>query len=149
MSLDTIFTKDTIKLNLAGTTKEAVLRELIEMAAAAHAECAPDEMLAAVNEREGKMSTGIGSGIAVPHGYCRNLNGAIGVIGVSRAGIDYDALDQKPVHVVFLLLMNEAAKEQHLRVLNSVFTLANSGACDALLAAGTVDEAYALLSPSR
>jgi mannitol/fructose-specific phosphotransferase system IIA component (Ntr-type) len=77
-------------------------------------------MYAAINDRENKMSTGIGSGIAIPHGYSRTISTIAGAIGISKAGIEYDSLDHKPVHLMIMLVMGEASRENHLSVLNKV-----------------------------
>ncbi|MDR2136134.1 MAG: PTS sugar transporter subunit IIA [Treponema sp.] len=147
MSLSDIFVRQAIRLDLESTTKEAAFFELVELIAAARPECDRDEILAAITSREDKMSTGIGSGIAVPHGYCRSINAAAGAIGISRAGIDdYGSLDQKPVHVLFMLVMSDMSRESHLRVLNQVFKLANSEAIGLMMAAKNTEEVAAILS---
>jgi mannitol/fructose-specific phosphotransferase system IIA component (Ntr-type) len=133
-------------LNLEGRTKEEAFAELIELITALHPEYNGDELYAAINNREGKMSTGIGSGIAIPHGYCRGINTIAGAIGISKAGIDYGSLDQKPVHLVFMLVMDEASRENHLRVLNKVFALANSEVIATIMAAANTGEVHDILS---
>ena len=95
------------------------------------------------------MSTGIASGIAIPHGYCHSINTVIGAVGISHNGIDYDALDNKPVHVVFMLIMGEAAKENNLRILNQVFTLIKSEAFAVVQAAKDTREIHSILSRFR
>jgi PTS system fructose-specific IIC component/PTS system nitrogen regulatory IIA component len=137
---------ESIKLNLEGSTKEAVFAELIELITTLHPEYSKDELYTAINSRENKMSTGIGSGIAIPHGYCRNIKTITGAIGISKAGIDYDSLDREPVHLVFMLVMDEASREDHLRVLNKVFTLANSEVIAMIMAAASTREVHEVLS---
>jgi mannitol/fructose-specific phosphotransferase system IIA component (Ntr-type) len=137
---------ESIKLNLEGRTKEAAFAELIGLITAAHPEYSGEELYAAINDRENKMSTGIGSGIAIPHGYCRSVSAITGAIGISKAGIAYGSLDRKPVHLVFMLAMDEASRENHLRILNKVFTLANSEAIATIMAATTTQEVRDVLS---
>jgi mannitol/fructose-specific phosphotransferase system IIA component (Ntr-type) len=69
-----------------------------------------------------------------------------GAVGISQAGIAYDALDHKPVHVVFMLIMGEAARENHLRTLNQIVTLVNSEALAMIRTAKNVQDVYDLLS---
>jgi PTS system nitrogen regulatory IIA component len=69
------------------------------------------------------MSTGIGQGIAIPHGKTDQLQDLCGVLGISRSGIEYDALDGKPVHVVFLLLAPLDSAGPHIRALQQIATL--------------------------
>ncbi|MDR2178319.1 MAG: PTS sugar transporter subunit IIA [Treponema sp.] len=147
MSLSDIFVKQSIGLNMEAETKKAAFLELIDLIMTAHPECNRDEILAAITNREDKMSTGIGSGIAVPHGYCQSVDAVAGAIGISRAGIDdYGSLDQKPVHVLFMLVMNDTSREAHLRVLNQVFTMANSEAINLIMSAKTTEEVAVILS---
>ena len=67
--------------------------------------------------REQKMSTGIGRGIAVPHAVCPSLKNILGAIGISRNGLEYDALDNEPVYLVFLLLSDQNDHQSHLDAL--------------------------------
>jgi mannitol/fructose-specific phosphotransferase system IIA component (Ntr-type) len=126
--LDEIFDPRSIKLNLEGKTKEGIFIELAEAITAVHPECNRASMLASLWERENKLSTGIGSGVAVPHALCGGIKDIAGAIGISQTGIEYGALDHKPVHVVFMLAINDKATENHLRILNQLFLLAQSEA---------------------
>jgi mannitol/fructose-specific phosphotransferase system IIA component (Ntr-type) len=149
MSLSDIFVRQSIKLDLESTTRDSVLAELTELITAVHPEISYDEIFTAVSSREDKMSTGIGSGVAVPHGYCHSIGAAAGALGISRAGIDYGTLDNKPVHVLFMLVMNNTARENHLRILNQIFKLANSGSIDLIMAAKSVEELVELFGNIR
>ncbi|MDR0707654.1 MAG: PTS sugar transporter subunit IIA [Treponema sp.] len=146
MSLCDVFSLSSIKLHLESKTKDAVFTELLDLILADHPDYDRNEMYAAINSRESEMSTGIGSGIAVPHGYCRSIGAITGAIGISKAGVDYNSLDHKPVHLVFMVVMGEASRENHLRVLNEVFTLINSETRALMMAAKNPQEAYAMLS---
>ena len=146
MMLGDIFNERSILLNLHGTTKKAVFDELAGAITAAHPELDTKTLLAAVNEREEKMSTGIGSGAAIPHGACRKAGTAAGAIGVSRAGINYGSLDNKPVYVVFMTIMDEASPEDHLQVLNQIFELVHSEALARIRAAKNTQEVLDILS---
>lgn len=146
MILSDIFAIQSIKVNLESATKEDAFMELIEAIAAVHPEFNQDEMFTAVNEREHKMATGIGSGAAVPHGYYRGIRDMVGAIGISQTGIDYDAPDHKPVHIVFLLLMSQSAQEDHLRILNRIFRLLTSEAGSLIRAAQNTREVQDILS---
>ena len=130
--LSGIFDVRSIKLNLDCNTKETALVELIDAIADLYPDCDRDEMLAAIMEREEKMSTGIGNGVAIPHIVCRGIKNMAGAIGVSQKGIDFQALDDKPVYVIFLLAASEHTTENHLRVLNYILKLAQSEAFPAI-----------------
>ncbi|MDR1232607.1 MAG: PTS sugar transporter subunit IIA [Spirochaetaceae bacterium] len=146
MLLSEIFNEQTIRLELESETKTAVFAELIETLATAHPEMDKTQMLAAVLDREHKMNTAIAADAAVPHGYYPGTDKIIGAIGISKNGIDYGAADNKPVHFVFLLLMGDAVREQHLRILNRVLSLIKSGKLPALKASKNVREAHEILS---
>jgi mannitol/fructose-specific phosphotransferase system IIA component (Ntr-type) len=133
-------------LNLKSQTKEEAFMELTGAIAAVHPECDSETMLAALWEREKKMSTGIASGVAIPHAMCQGITKIAGAIGISRTGIDYDALDHKPVYVVFMLAMGLPAEENHLRILNQIFKLAQSEALALIRNAKNNKDIYAILS---
>jgi mannitol/fructose-specific phosphotransferase system IIA component (Ntr-type) len=143
--LSDIFNEDAIKLNLESDTKTAVFTELIDSMTVAHPELNKTEMLSVILDRENKMNTAVASGVAVPHGYYPGTSEIIGAIGISRHGIDYGTHDNEPVHFIFLLLMGESVREEHLRILNRVLSLINSGALTSLRKAKDVREVREIL----
>jgi mannitol/fructose-specific phosphotransferase system IIA component (Ntr-type) len=146
MLLSEVFDQQSIKLNLEGSTKEAVFAELIGTIGAAHPGFDQEELFSVIQDRENKMNTSVASGVAVPHGYYPGTSKVIGALGISEAGIDYKALDHKPVHFVFLIIMGEAAREKHLHVLSRVLSLINSGALALIRQARDPREVYDVLS---
>ncbi|MDR2518826.1 MAG: PTS sugar transporter subunit IIA [Spirochaetaceae bacterium] len=126
MLLHEVFNLKTIKIPLNGATKEAAFMELIEAITDAYPELDRNELFAAIIERERKMGTGIGGGAAVPHGYSKGIDNITGAIGISQGGIAYNAPDNKPVHVIFMLVMSKAAQEGHLQILSQIFRLVTS-----------------------
>ena len=143
--LGEIFDPRSIKLDFNGKTKETVLTELVDSIAAFHPECGKAELFDAVMAREKKMSTGIGNGIAIPHVFYGGITGMDGALGVIKQGIDYGALDDKPVHVIFLLVINRQAEEYHLRILNLISKLTESGEIALIRTAKSVEEIHAIL----
>ncbi|MDR0641673.1 MAG: PTS sugar transporter subunit IIA [Treponema sp.] len=146
MPLSDIFDKRTIKPNLAGKTKEDVFGELIEAVIAVHPLLDRDISLRAIQDRENKLNTSVAPGVAVPHGYYPGTDGIFGALGLSEAGIEYGAFDEKPVHCVFLIVMGDASREKHLRVLNRVMSLINSNGLELLWKAGGPEEIHRILS---
>jgi mannitol/fructose-specific phosphotransferase system IIA component (Ntr-type) len=126
--LSEVFDPQSIKFNLEGKTKEAVFIELAEAISALHPECDRALMLASIWERENKLNTGIISGVAIPHALCGGINNIAGAIGISQTGIDYGALDNGPVYIVFMLAISDKATENHLHILNQLFALTQSEA---------------------
>jgi mannitol/fructose-specific phosphotransferase system IIA component (Ntr-type) len=146
MLLHEVFDRRLIKLYPERPGKEAVFFDLIDAIADARPEIDREKMTAIILERERKLSTSVSSGAAIPHGYYPGLDKTVGAIGVSRAGILYDALDQEPVQVIFMIVMGEAAREKHLRVLSRILSLINSGALPGMAAAESPREIHEILS---
>jgi len=146
ITLNEIFEPRTIILNLDGKTKEEVFNELAGAIANVHTECNYSSMLTSLWERENKLSTGIGSGIAIPHAFYEGVNKIAGAIGISQTGIEYNALDQKAVNIVFMLIIGRQANENHLYVLNQLSTLAKSDASSMLLKANNKETVMDILS---
>ena len=146
LSLNNIFDSKTILPELAGTTKEEVFFELVDAIAAAHPECNQEAVLASLWEREKKLSTGIASGVAIPHAVHSDIGTIAGALGISRAGIEYDALDKKPVHAIFMLVMNESARENHLHILAQISTLVHTDAIAQIIETNDVQKIHAILS---
>ena len=80
-------------------------------------ESAAKKVIKALMDREELGSTGIGAGVAVPHAKHDSVADLVGVFGRSRKGINFDALDGEPVHVLFLLLSSKSASGAHLEAL--------------------------------
>ncbi len=120
MSLEQIFSQKSIILNLESTEKDELFEEMLEAIVAVQPNINRKEALDALNERESKMNTGIMHNIAIPHGNCASAHDVVGAIGISHSGIEYDSLDKAPVYIVFMLLCNPSAVEQHLAVLKDL-----------------------------
>jgi len=90
------------------------------------------------------MNTAIMPGIAVPRGYSGEVEGIIGAVGFSRSGIEYDN-DGGPVHLVFLLLMDESSQEKHLRAFHKLLEFLGSTSLADIGRAGTPRQLYDLL----
>lgn len=123
MVLGSIFSPERIKLDLESEDKEEVFEELVAFYVSGCPSASREIILAALREREKKLSTGIKAGIALPHIQTDQVTGVKGIIGISRTGIDYDALDGKPVHIVFMLLSSGVDFALHLRILRRLSLL--------------------------
>ena len=102
-------------LNLA--SKKAALETLAELIADAVSGLSGDEVLNSLLHRERLGGTGLGNGIALPHGRLKNGRDTIAAFIRLRRGVDYDALDRQPVDLMFALLVPEKSTEEHLQVL--------------------------------
>ncbi len=147
MLLQELFTPGRIKVNLESEDKEEVFEELVDLLVRSfHLEGKRDAILEAIREREQKMSTGIKRGIAVPHGKTDAIEGIYGVMGVSKKGIDYGALDGEPVFLIFLLVSSMDESGQHLKVLKKVASLMEyTDFYNKVLETDTAEKAFAVL----
>lgn len=147
MLLQNVFTLGCTAVNLESDDKDEVFEELVDLWA--HSRSKPIDrksVLAAIWDREAKMSTGIKRGIAIPHGKADCIESISGVLGISRKGVDYDALDGEPVHLFFLLLSASKDSEQHLRILKKLARLLDEPAfIEELGKAETADVAHRTL----
>ena len=137
MLLSELLTVDRIRIPLGGRTKDDLLHELVELATAGLGPDVAASVLAAVRQREGVQSTGIGEGVAVPHGKTAALGDLRMAAGLVRPPVDFAALDGRPVELFFLLVGPETAAGGHVRALSRIARLLRQAAVrDALRDAG-------------
>ena len=127
MLLHEVFRPELIKIGLEAGDKDEVFEELVDQfCQAGNSDAsgnAREEILEALWERESKMSTGIKNGVAIPHAKTTALGQIHGVLGISQKGMDYNALDGKPVHLLFMLLAPLSDSEMYLRLLKCIVVL--------------------------
>ncbi len=122
MKISEILHRSAIIADLKSSDKKGVLEEL----AAAVSEMARTDshrILKVLLEREQLGSTGIGGGIGIPHGKLNAIHSIVVGFGLSRGGVDFDSLDNKPVHIFFLLITPENSTGSHLKVLAQISRL--------------------------
>lgn len=112
-----LLNSDTIVVHLSATTKEAVLDELIEQLDKAGRLNDKDGMKQAILAREAQGSTGIGEGIAIPHAKTAAVKTSSIAYGFSKAGVEFDSLDQQKAHLFFMIAATEDANQAHLATL--------------------------------
>ncbi len=123
MRITDFLDKDSILEELTSSTKEGVLRELVSLLAKNGKIKDEKRALEVLFEREKLGSTGIGEGIAIPHGKLPDLEGIVCAFGRSKKGVDFESIDGAPVHLVFLLLAPENSTTEHLKALASLSRL--------------------------
>jgi len=123
MKLADIIVTDAIVPELKGKTRDEVIQELVEALAEAGAlsKKSAQDVTKAVLEREGQATTGIGKGVALPHAKLKGIKKPVGTIGRSSEGIDFAALDSKPVYSVVLLLSSPDNPDEHLQAMETIF----------------------------
>jgi nitrogen PTS system EIIA component len=146
MLLTELVTPDRIRLPLSARDKRGVLRELSEVLAASVGGDR-DEIRTAVEERESVLSTGIGFGVAIPHGRATSVQELAVVCGVTTVPVPFDAVDGEPVRLVFMIVGPESAAGQHVKVLSRIARLVRRESVrDALLSARDVAAFYSVLA---
>ncbi|HEX7519475.1 MAG TPA: PTS sugar transporter subunit IIA [Candidatus Deferrimicrobium sp.] len=108
---------------LLAETKEGVLRELSEAICLRVPALSPDRLTAILMDREGLGSTGIGEGVAIPHGKVPGIDRLVAVFGRSRGEVQFASLDGKPVRLFFLILAPENSAGMHLKALARISRL--------------------------
>lgn len=123
MLLSELLSADRVKVPLGSRTKNDVLRELVTLVTHGRNGVDAESILASVRERETVLSTGIGGGIAIPHGKTPYIDQLVLAAGVAPHPIDFDALDGKPVQLFFLLVGPESAAGAHVKTLSRISRL--------------------------
>ena len=118
-----ILQKQCVKVPLEGKDKESVITELVDVLDAAGVLADRQQVLQAVLLREQMRSTGIGSGIAIPHGKCDAVSELVMAIGISPDGIDFQSVDDKPVKIVILLVSPSDQSGPHIQALARISRL--------------------------
>jgi len=125
MQLGDILGLEQIVPDLKATNRWEAIDELVDVLIATGKIQAKDRaaIIAAVRKRENSMSTGIGFGIGIPHASTDLLFEVVGALGRSRQGVDFDALDNRPVHLVMLFLVPQGQFQKHLHTLANIAKL--------------------------
>lgn len=140
---------DGIIPSLKAHTKEEVLEELVEPIAEANSSVDRDRLIHILMERESLGSTGIGGGIAIPHGTMEGLDRLVASFGKSAKGIDFRSLDNKPAHLFFLLVAPKNSARDHLKALARISRIFKDPILKReLRQAKTTDEIYRILEES-
>ncbi|ABK17750.1 PTS sugar transporter subunit IIA [Syntrophobacter fumaroxidans] len=123
MKILDILTQESIIPELKGRTKRQVLEELIDAMLQHKPQMDRERLMGVLLDRERLGSTGIGDGIAIPHGKIKDLDQLILSFGRSTQGVDFESMDGKPVHLFFLLVAPESCAGIHLRALAKIARL--------------------------
>jgi len=117
MKLSKFCDEKLVAFELRSDTKDEVIEELVDLAAKSPLVKDRDELLRDIIHRENMVTTGIGYGVAFPHAKTKATKGIVIAFGRSQGGIDFDAMDKKPVHVFFMIAAPEDAIGAHLNVM--------------------------------
>lgn len=125
MDLGDILSKEQIVPELSAVNRWEAIDELIQkLVATGKVQAAHKDAIAAVvKKREASMSTGIGFGIGIPHASTDLISEVVGALGRSKVGVNFDALDNQPVHLVMLFLVPQGQFQKHLHTLANIAKL--------------------------
>ena len=148
MEISDLITPESVVPKLHATSKKQALQELAKRAAdvsGLHERAIFDVLL----ERERLGTTGVGNGIAIPHGKLPNLDRLYGLFARLDKPINFDSIDEQPVDLIFLLLAPESAGADHLKALARVSRLLRDKAgCEKLRGTDSAEALYAILTES-
>ncbi len=141
-----LITPDGVISDLKAGSKKQALQELARKGADLTG-LDEREIFEVLLERERLGTTGIGSGVAIPHGKLKGLDRIYAIFARLERPIDFDSIDDQPVDVIFLLLAPETASADHLKALARISRLLrNQGICDKLRGSSGGDALYAVLT---
>ncbi|NOY46231.1 MAG: PTS sugar transporter subunit IIA [Deltaproteobacteria bacterium] len=147
MNLLEFLPRERILPHLKARDKEGVLAELVEVLVAEHKVRDGRQAVQVLLDRERLGSTGIGEGIAIPHGKLRDLDELVAVFGRSPEGVEFDSMDGAPVHLFFLLMAPENSASTHLKALARISRLLKDRSFrEELLQAGSQEELYEIIA---
>jgi PTS system nitrogen regulatory IIA component len=123
MQLSELLNEDAISLSLRARDKESCIKELVQLLESSHRVDTRGEILSKVLQRESMMSTGIGNGVAIPHGKTRLLDRLMAACGVAKPGVEFDSMDGEPATLFILLVSPESLRGPHVKALANVSRL--------------------------
>ncbi len=143
MKITDILVREASVLDLVSTAKNDLLAELAGALASAEPQLDAENLLRVLREREALQSTGIGEGVAIPHGKIAGLDRLVATFARSAAGVDFDSIDGQPTQLFFLLLVPEQSGGQHLKALARISRFFRDASFrDKLLGADDLDEIF-------
>jgi mannitol/fructose-specific phosphotransferase system IIA component (Ntr-type) len=144
--LSELLTPECIRVPLVASSKDDLLSELVGVLGETVQVADLDDVLRAVREREQVLSTGIGNGVAIPHGKSGALGSLAMAAGVTRQPTEFEALDGQPVRLLFLLVGPESAAGQHVKALSRVSRLLRRDSFrQRLIDAGSAEEFFEII----
>jgi mannitol/fructose-specific phosphotransferase system IIA component (Ntr-type) len=123
MRLRDLLDEASVKVGLESVDKEECIEEMVDVLVRAGRITDRAGALREIRQREDEATTGIGKGIAVPHGKHESISELVAAVGTSREGIEFDSVDGKPVHIVILLLASIGLSGQHVLALAEIARL--------------------------
>ncbi|MCL2178451.1 MAG: PTS sugar transporter subunit IIA [Proteobacteria bacterium] len=135
-----LLSAQTVCLHLQAQNKQDLLRELAHMLSHAHPSICAEDFFQTLEVREKLGSTGLGEGVAIPHGKLPGLGTLVACLGISQQGIEFEAFDKKPSHLFFALVSPESFPAFHLKALARISRMFRKAPFRAALLAATTPQ---------
>ncbi|WP_369621864.1 PTS IIA-like nitrogen regulatory protein PtsN [Pseudoalteromonas distincta] len=146
MKLSSLISEDCSKAAVLFNSKKRILEFISELAHEKLPHLHQQDILSALLNREKLSSTGIGRGIAIPHGRMNNVEEPLAVVLVSKTPINFDAIDNRPVDIFLALIVPDGDNQQHLKTLATIADkLNNKEFCKQLRSAKSDEELYQVI----
>ncbi|MSR77412.1 MAG: PTS sugar transporter subunit IIA [Candidatus Omnitrophica bacterium] len=146
MKITEFLEKKGIKLGFQSIEKEGAIEELVDLLASVKDLGDKKDIVKTLLEREGLGSTGIGQGIAIPHGKTDRVKELVAVLAISSKGVNFEALDGEQVHILFLLVAPKDSAGPHLKALAQISRiLRDAYFCQQIRQCKTTDEVFELI----
>ncbi|MFN3966383.1 MAG: PTS sugar transporter subunit IIA [Endomicrobiia bacterium] len=123
MKISDFLCEKAVTLNLQSRDKKGAIAELVELLYKEKKVKDPAKAINSIMEREKLGTTGVGQGVAIPHGRTDTVDELVGAFGISKQGVEFESLDGEPVYLIFLLLSPVESAGHHLRALSRVSRL--------------------------
>jgi len=152
MKLTEILSEYEIKTDLEAEDKMEAIEELIDLLISEHEISLRnrDYIIEVVFQREGSISTGVGGGVAIPHGTVECIDEVVGAMGISSKGIDFDSFDGEPVYIVLLLLVPKTKLGKHIKTMAQVARIFNEkNTCDIIRSAKSPEKVIRILEKAE
>ncbi len=125
MKITDILNEHVVRTNLPGATKNDIINALVDLVASQDKVTDLEKLRESIFEREKIMSTGVGSGFAIPHGKTDAVTDIVGAFAITAQPIDYQSLDEQPVRIVFLLVGRDSMVGPHIKLLSRISRIMN------------------------
>ncbi|MCD6527521.1 MAG: PTS sugar transporter subunit IIA [Desulfuromonas sp.] len=146
MNIVELLDSSAVEADIQSVSKDDVLAEMTDVLLRSAHGLNREAVLSVLQERERLGSTGIGEGVAIPHGKLKNIEQLTLAFGRSKKGVDFDSMDGKPAHLFFLLLAPEDSISVHLKTLAKISKLLkDQHVREQLLVAGSAEELYEII----
>ncbi len=150
MNLIDILSPDAVKVPLTAEDKKSAIEELVDLLAEVRSIKNPDALKVAVWQREQQRTTGIGDGLAIPHGKCNSTTELHVALGRPRTPLDFDSVDKRPVHLIILLASPPDKTSEHIQALGKISRLmADPQFREAAYGADTAEALYQLFKDAE